>query len=921
MSDSPAAILYDSAGNELKGQKTAAASVPVVVASDQAAVPVSASSLPLPTGAATSAKQPAIGTAGTPSADVISVQGVSGGTPQPVSAASLPLPSGAATESTLSAMSGKLPATLGQKAMAASMAVVVASDQGAVPISAAALPLPSGAATSALQTTGNTSVGNIDTKTPALGQAAMAASTPVVIANNQTAVPVSGPLTDTQLRATAVPVSAASLPLPTGAATEATLSAINTKLPATVGQKTMAASLPMTLASDQTPLANPAATTGTITALNGTVSAAVQGYNSCMLVLTGTWSASLVFEISADGGTSWFQGAFAAPPAVVSPLPVPMLLVTTNGTFQGVGMGAITNVRVRASAFTSGTVNARLVFGVGAAGLLPGFTAIQQNVTVSINNNSVANLAAAASFNGTSESTLGVNAIQINFKADQPCQLALYQSSDGTNWDQPDILFVPANYGEGRTFQAVGSFFKVSATNLGGATTTFLRLQSVLCPVAAVEPRALSSYGGVKVDGGVGTGSWLPATPATFFGLARGTRAPLSLGADGSLQCYSEVLTDAGSFRDDFIAALQSNLTGTWNFVNNAALVSGSGGAATTEIDRFTFIRATAHADSVLASVLNVLDDNTVILAAPYTGATANGVVGVKTSWFPTVGTGGSVSVANSLLAIAAGTTNGANTWVQRGSDYGPLEATLRFSLSQRIANQTCRLGLFDSFTNPKYMACVELTGTTNTQVTLTTRSNTGANDVESVTVTLPGGATTASQVNLKIDLHPDRVTLYYDPADGSSLTFLAMCKNHIPPLYVSLLSGYGFLNTGTPGSGTTLSVDMVYLKNYNLLDTKAEASGAPDADTPTVTSVAAAVADTLLLAANKSRKAATVYNDSLATLYLKMGSGASLTSFTVRVPSNGYYEVQSHGAYVYNGALYGYWTVATGNARVTEVA
>ena len=41
----------------------------------------------------------------------------------------------------------------------------------------------------------------------ALGQAAMAASLPVVLASNQTAVPVSGPLTDTQLRATAVPVS------------------------------------------------------------------------------------------------------------------------------------------------------------------------------------------------------------------------------------------------------------------------------------------------------------------------------------------------------------------------------------------------------------------------------------------------------------------------------------------------------------------------------------------------------------------------------------------------------------------------------------------------------------------------------------------------------------------------------------------
>lgn len=46
--------------------------------------PVSAVSLPLPTGAATSIKQPAIGVAGTPSADVITVQGIANGIAQPV---------------------------------------------------------------------------------------------------------------------------------------------------------------------------------------------------------------------------------------------------------------------------------------------------------------------------------------------------------------------------------------------------------------------------------------------------------------------------------------------------------------------------------------------------------------------------------------------------------------------------------------------------------------------------------------------------------------------------------------------------------------------------------------------------------------------------------------------------------------------
>lgn len=44
-----------------------------------------------------------------------------------------------------------------------------------------------------------------------------------------TAVPVSGPLTDAELRAVAVPVSLASSPLPTGAATEATLAAFSAK--------------------------------------------------------------------------------------------------------------------------------------------------------------------------------------------------------------------------------------------------------------------------------------------------------------------------------------------------------------------------------------------------------------------------------------------------------------------------------------------------------------------------------------------------------------------------------------------------------------------------------------------------------------------------------------------------------------------
>jgi hypothetical protein len=106
---------------------------------------------------------------------------------QPVSASSLPLPTGAATgtkqdtgNTSLSSIDTKLPAK-GQAAMAASTPVVIASDQSTVPVSAASLPLPTGAATGAKQDTGNTSVASIDTKIPALGQALAAASVPVVL--------------------------------------------------------------------------------------------------------------------------------------------------------------------------------------------------------------------------------------------------------------------------------------------------------------------------------------------------------------------------------------------------------------------------------------------------------------------------------------------------------------------------------------------------------------------------------------------------------------------------------------------------------------------------------------------------------------------------------------------------------------------
>lgn len=103
--------------------------------------------------------------------------------------------------------------------------------------------LPTGASSAALQTTGNTTLSTINGKVPSLGQATMANSTPVAIASNQSAIPVtgtffqttqpvSGTVTVTQATGANLHVAVDSLPsIPTGANTIGAIS--NTSFTAT----------------------------------------------------------------------------------------------------------------------------------------------------------------------------------------------------------------------------------------------------------------------------------------------------------------------------------------------------------------------------------------------------------------------------------------------------------------------------------------------------------------------------------------------------------------------------------------------------------------------------------------------------------------------------------------------------------------
>ena len=85
---------------------------------------------------------------------------------------------------------------------------------------------------------------------------------------------------------------------------------------------------------------------------------------------------------------------------------------------------------------------------------------------------------------------------------------------------------------------------------------------------------------------------------------------------------------------------------------------------------------------------------------------------------------------------------------------------------------------------------------------------------------------------------------------------------------------------------------------------------------TATLSNVSGSATSVTLLSANAARRGAAIYNDSSAVLYVKFGTTASSSSFTVKMQPDEYYEVPG----VYAGRIDGIWASATGAARVTEL-
>lgn len=142
------------------------------------------------------------------------------------------------------------------------------------------------------------------------------------------------------------------------------------------------------------------------------------------------------------------------------------------------------------------------------------------------------------------------------------------------------------------------------------------------------------------------------------------------------------------------------------------------------------------------------------------------------------------------------------------------------------------------------------------------------------------------------------------DPATQTTLSLVLAACQAATPAGTNIIGKVGFDLT-TPGT------------------TNAVVSSPIAIATATHTNVVGAAADTVLLAANASRKpGSTIANDSTAILYIKLAAnGSSATSYWVAVDGKTTVAGVALIPDGYVGAVCGTWASATGSARVVEMA
>lgn len=359
---------------------------------------------------------------------------------------------------------------------------------------------------------------------------------------------------------------------------------------------------------------------------------------------------------------------------------------------------------------------------------------------------------------------------------------------------------------------------------LNDALTT---VDGAAAPASAVAQIVKAAYGAQGAAELVTPTKGMPVTQVTTgthfqpgFDTASGPGqgGALRMDPDGNLVARAQVLTDELGYRANFANSSLAVSIGTATFTNGSRDVVGTGFIAA-DLRTGDYVKLDADAESAWVQVGELNSDTNLTLIDDYTGTGGTGASS-RAIVKPVTGAGATISVSNGQCVIAAGTTAGSISKVERDVDWLPLIKQAGVSVSQRIINQSTYIGFYDEAhpATPYWFAWFLLDGTVNTTVKcLSGRNPTQAPSVaetEETVVTLPNGGTSATVRRWRPEVLGDRVNFFIDGV------LVATHYRAMPGPGDLLTSTVRVVNGGTaPASNTSVTIDFDTVKNHNKIE------------------------------------------------------------------------------------------------------
>ena len=268
-----------------------------------------------------------------------------------------------------------------------------------------------------------------------------------------------------------------------------------------------------------------------------------------------------------------------------------------------------------------------------------------------------------------------------------------------------------------------------------------------------------------------------------------------------------QILTDEGSFRDDFTGtSLFRTMTGTFTFDNTSDIVASNDADMSDEDILWPYIKKSGDSDSCFTQG-SLLTKSSFNLNENYKGTSGDGDC-IVSNWLPK-NDGCEMSVAQSDLIITSSQSNSTAS-VYKAIDYLPIRLQAKMSISSRIAGQTIRCGVVSECGSIK--AYMQFDGTDSSQIKFITSTEESEYETETSVCRLPFGITTDKENVYAIEVSNGRCSLYVNE------TLVQTHKDHVPDAYDILGIAIDVQNE-TIASSNSVKCCWVHFQNVDQID------------------------------------------------------------------------------------------------------